>query len=277
MVLTIFALGSCGNTELEPPKMTILPDDSIISISPINPVTFNVSVFSNEDLKKFEIETDPFVFKFDTSFSGFMHELKYRKKIEIPDTIAGLASDSLIHITFRASDAYTTVEQHKILKVESGYTNLINDTQTLYFQVDSAMFYSAIDTVSLKFDEINYNFDVVMIYDQNDGFVLASPDAYYVKLKMPSLSYSYDNTGQRTTKFLKFSTNFDEITPRFVFYLDVNDSYIDENAGYGYGVAYLQKNNTIAFETDEGKKGVLIIDSLNSDTKMMQFRVKVQE
>lgn len=277
IVLIIFALGSCGQQKLEPPQMTISPQDSIITISAISPVTFDVNIFSNEDLKRFEIKTEPFIFKVDTNFSGFIHKMRYKKTVEIPDTIVGLGADSLIKVTFIASDAYNSEEQYRFLKIESGYPKLISDSETLYFEFDSAMFYSAIDTVRLSFNEIAHNFDIVMLYDQNDGFVLASPDAFYVKLKMSSLGYNYDDTEQRTTKFLKFSTDFEQITPKFVYNLNIKDSYIDENAGYGYGIASLQKNNTVAFETDEGKKGVLIIDSLNADKKMMQFRVKVQE
>ena len=276
-ILIVLAFATCKSPEMVPPSMTITPEDSIIYISPINPVTFEIKIFSNEDLKGFKIETSPYLFQLDTSFSGFVHTMNYRKKITIPDTIVGLGEDSTIMVTFRASDSYNFDEQYRTLKVQSGYPKLKSDTETLYFVFDSSMFYSAIDLKKMKFGEISNNFDIIMIYDSNDGFVLASPDSYYAKLKLSNLTYNYQNADQRTTKFLNFSTNFDDVTSRFIFYLAINETYINENEGNGYGISSLQKNDIIGFETDEGKKGILIIDSLNTNAKMMKFRLKVQE
>jgi len=276
-ILIVLAFATCKSPEMVPPSMTITPEDSIIYISPINPVTFEIKIFSNEDLKGFKIETSPYLFQLDTSFSGFVHTMNYRKKITIPDTIVGLGEDSTIMVTFRASDSYNFDEQYRTLKVQSGYPKLKSDTETLYFVFDSSMFYSAIDLKKMKFGEISNNFDIIMIYDSNDGFVLASPDSYYAKLKLSKLTYNYQNADQRTTKFLNFSTNFDDVTSRFIFYLAINETYINENEGNGYGISSLQKNDIIGFETDEGKKGILIIDSLNTNAKMMKFRLKVQE
>ncbi len=275
IVVGIFVF-SCKEPDLIPPNMTVTPTDSLIIVSPLKPVTFEITGFGNEDLKKFEITTTPYLFSVDTEMTGFSHNFYYKKKVEIPDLLPNLGKDSLVTVTFSLSDSYNTTKQTRTLRITAGYPQLTEDTVDLYFAFDSAMFYSALNKQKLTFVETNQDFDMVAINDDNLGFVIASPNAFFAKLKLQQLSYNYDIDNKRITKFEKFSTLESEITPQFVYRMQVGENYINNDGNFGYGVNSLNKNDFIGFETQEGIKGVAIVDSLNDSTAMMRLRIFVQ-
>ena len=130
----------------------------------------------------------------------------------------------------------------------------------------------------MYYDSINSdNLDLVVVYDNELGFILASPNAFFISQAMVDLNYNYSNSGKNHTSLTKFSTSMEQITPKFLYYMEVFDSYIDDNVGYGVGVANLLIGDMLAFETQDNRKGVLIITDLNYSTKSLTFFMKIQK
>ncbi len=260
----------------DPPTLTVRPDTNI-TISPISPVLFTVTGSGNEDLTGFSIETDPFFYESDTTFTTFIHEFDYKITIRIPEILPNLEDDSIVKITFKLKDYYNATKEDVYVKVLSGYPQYRADTAVLTFAEDTTMFYSTEYAMPMYFESYeNLNIDLILLYDTDLGFVLASPDAFYASQKFASLGYSYNVASKNHTKIARFNTNMSLITPKFLYYMEIVEAYINDNSGSGVGEENLQIEDMLAFECDDGRKGVLQVTQINEATHSLTFFIKVQ-
>lgn len=259
------------------PTLVILPDTTV-NISLISPVAFSLNGFSNEDLKNFKVETHPFIYKFDSIFPEYTHKLEYQLILTLPEVMNNLPEDSIINVTFTLTDYFNITEINQQLKVIYGFPSFISDSVTLVFDNDTTMFFSFETGNVLSFNEIeDLNFDIVLVYDDDLGFILASPDAFYVSPKMVEILYYYTTTGKKHTALSSFLTSMDLIDAKFLYYMSVGDAYIDNNRANGVGVENLQVGDMLAIECSNGKKGVLEVYNINTETKSLSFFVKIQK
>lgn len=277
-ILGLLLIFSCfPNQDIIPPDLTVSPSDTT-EISSISPVTFNILGFGNEELSRFKISTVPFVYSEDTSFVALTNSIVLKSKISIIDNIPELGEDSIITVTFKLIDKYNTTEIVRYLKVISGYGYVDEDSAKLLYGTDTNFFYSCSTKSSFSFSEITKtNIDLVFIYDATDGFVLASPNAFYISDKLNFIGLFYDATGRNQTKMNKFSTDFSQVDAKFLYYLTVSGSFINDNGGNGYGSSNLKANDVIAFETENLKKGMIKIISTSIPEKSITFKIKIQK
>jgi len=275
-ILGLLLFFSCfPNQDIIPPDLNVSPTDTV-EISSISPVTYDISGFGNEELKRLKIFTVPYVFSKDTSFIALTHSFSFKSKITIIDDIPELGDDSIISVSFKLSDNYNSTEIVRYLKIISGYGYIDEDSEKLVFNsfTDTNFFYSCVTKSSLKLSEITKtNNDFAFIYDTTDGFVLASSDAFYISQKLHSF---YDATDKNQTTMNKFSTDFEEIDSKFLYYLTISGTYINNDAGLGNGISELKTGDIIAFETQNSKKGIIQILSTNIPEESITFRMKIQ-
>ncbi len=276
LLITILFANCEPEPKMEPPTLNITPQDTQ-EISSIFPVTFHINGFANEDLKSFNISTAPYFFEFDSIFGTFKHTLEMDITIELPELLPDLTSDSLISVTFELSDNYDKTTIIRILKVVDGFPPIITNSATLTYKHDSALFYSFDTETALTFEQItDRNFDLILLKDDTYGFVLASPSAALPANTLTDIGYTYSASNKNKTSMMNFNTNFDDVDNRFIYYLDVSNSYIDDNVGYGVGITNLEENDIIAFKTFSGKKGVMMITHIDSLTNSLSFSYKYQ-
>lgn len=276
-VILIIWLSSCV-TKIPPeaPILSVTPDTNL-SISPINPIVFTIDGSGAEKLIDFTIETNPFFYEYDTIFDSFVHFYTQEITVFMPDILPGLEVDSTADVIFSLNDGFHKTQKVIPVTIKTGFPMVLSDSTSLTFDVDSSMFYSTIYEMPLSFDSHESpDIDLVLIYDDQIGFTLASPDAVYVSQKMYSLGYTYSNTGKNHTKITPFSTSWQLIDDKFLYYVNVSESYINSNSGYGVGVSGLEIGDMLAFECDDERKGVLRVTNLNPYTKTLSFVIKSQ-
>ncbi len=277
-IIFISLLYSCIDRQSpEPPELTVLPD-SMINISSINSVSYKVEAFANEDLVDFSVESDPNFLIFDSTFNAFTHYFDYNINVNINDNLQGLSEDSIITLTFQIRDSYNTSTETRQLKVVNDYPEIKIDSGQMCYNKDSAFFYNFEYKTGYTFAEIeDYKFDLVLLYDDDLGYIFASPSAFYISQKLDEFNYQYNSSNRRNTKLAQINTIFDEITAKNLYNLNVSEEYINDNQGNGVGVNDLLTGSMLSFELDNGLKGILIITFINESAKKVYFKYKIQK
>ncbi|MBN2663954.1 MAG: hypothetical protein JXR68_09925 [Bacteroidales bacterium] len=274
----IFA--ACVTTEptLKPPLMKIFPD-TIVGISVISPVSFTINGSANEDIVNFSVTTTPFIDEFDTIFPSFTHSFSKQFVFALTDAnMPDLDADSTITVIFEVNDSYNKTVVERYMKVYNGYPLYSVDSTELCYMYDSTFFYSLDYFSDFTFSQIqNFIFDMVVLYDNNLGFVIASPDAFYISQKLNELAYIYNSSNRRHTSFSKISIGFNAVTAKYLYFLSVSEQYINENGGNGVGVDHLEVGDVIAFKHNNGKKGAILITQADPVTKKLAFTFKFQD
>lgn len=260
----------------DPPTLTVKPDTNV-EISPISPVTFTIKGFGAEDLTKFEIETTPFFYKTDTVFQTFVHSYDFEPTLHIPELLPGLGEDSIVKVVFTLYDGFNAAQKTVNMKVVSGYPVISQDTAKLTYSKDTMYFYSTRYKEEMYYEsQEDRELDFVLIYDETLGFVLASPSAFFVSTSLLDFGLTYNTSGKNHTRITRFTTPMGAVTPKFLYYMEVTDSFIDNNTGNGVGEENLEVGDMLAFETNDGRKGVLQVTSVNHNTKSLSFYMKIQ-
>ncbi len=280
-IASLFLLFSClPKQQIIPPTISVSPADSVLCISAITKVTYHIKGRGDEDLTAFKITTKPYIFYKDTTYGVFTHSMEYVATISIPDNLPELGADSLIAVTFTLSDAFNDAKAVRYLRVVPGYGSVLTDSTTMCYNSDSAFFFSFENNRLYKYSEISAtdtNFDLVMMYNSSDGFVFASPDAYYVSQKISDIGLSYSGSGRIKTIMNKSTIDFSDVDARFLYNLTVSGSYINDDGNLGNGVAGLKAGNVVAFETHAKKKGIIKITNIDANLKTLSFKYAIQK
>lgn len=271
---------ACVTTEptLKPPTLKISPD-TITGISVISPTTFTINGNANEDIVDFSVTTMPYIDEFDTTFASFTHSFSKQLTFRLTDAnMPELDADSIINVVFEISDMFSSTKVERYMKVYNGYPLYDIDSAKLCYMYDSAFFYSFDYFSEFTFSEIqNYIFDLVVLYDDNLGFIIASADAFYISQKLNELAYIYNSSNRRHTSLSKISIGFNDVTAKYLYFLSVSEQYINDNGGNGVGVDHLEVGDVIAFKHLNGKKGAILITEADPINKKLAFTFKFQQ
>ncbi len=163
------------------------------------------------------------------------------------------------------------------MKVVTGYLKVFQDTATLVFNSTGTMFYNTKLGLELDFYYANdLNIDLVLLYDNQLGFVLASPDAPFARQKFQDIGLNYFINEKNHTQITRFSTPMEFITEKFLFYMGLTDSYIADNETFGVGEEQLNVGDILAFKCADERKGVLKVIDINTVNQSLTFFMKVQ-
>lgn len=276
--LTII-LVACENNlpEIDPPELSVSPD-TIVNISTLNSAKFQITGFSSEDLITFSVSTTPYFENYDTIFPSFTHNIVKEIKFILSEVnMPVLTEDSLINVSFKLSDNFNTTEIKRTLRVVDDYPKLLVDSSYLVCLKDSSFFYSFQYLRPFNFIEISdFSFDLVALYDDDFGFVLASPDANFISQKLVEFTYFYNTTGKQHTSLSRVSLDFNDITPQFLQNMSPNEQFINDNGSNGVGVTLVHQGDVITYYDDNEKKGAILITEADINTKRLSFTFKYQ-
>ena len=117
--------------------------------------------------------------------------------------------------------------------------------------------------------------DLAFVWNNIYGYSIVSPDAYWIAELYSYNGITYTTSDKKNTKIQQYTGSYS--------WSDLNatrieDLYIYSSTitGGGNGVQGVNTGNILAFETEDGRKGVFLVTSNNKVTKLMSAEVKYQ-
>lgn len=273
-LFVVIILSSCLNRiEPEPPQLIINPTDSIIEISIFKPVTYEIEIHSNELLQKFRMTSVPTIFKMDTSFQNISHDVQLKVNLNLPLITHGIAEDSIVELKFEAIDSYSSSFEIRKLKIIPGYPKIISKSIDLEMPPEGKMFYSFnLDSLFLVSDTLENYPEIAYLWSNNFHHVLCSPNSLWLKEQLQE--YDYENFLMPKTKIQKIYSDWDDIDEQFLYEMFINESYLNGNPELGVGVVNLETNDILAFELEDGRKGVIEIALILENSISINFKIQ---
>jgi len=139
------------------------------------------------------------------------------------------------------------------------------------------MFYSASQNKTYTASEAEsqaQNIDLVFLYQRENGYIFCSPDASYITEIFSFNAYNYNNNNKRHTKIQKVDNSWELIDSKTLDLLQIYDQKLEN--GKGTGVTNLRPDDLIAFETANGKKGIIKIKPGDRTLFSVTFDIKVK-
>jgi len=277
ILLFLNVLVSCVEIQpSQPPTITITPDE-LTEISILKPVIYTVTVFSNEDLKKFKLTSTPTIFVKDTTFGEYSHHLTFSFSLKLPNITYSTYNDSLVTLKFEVSDEFNTTIKTSQLKITQGYPAVINKSIELEAQPDGLMFYSfSADSLYTLANVAKDSAELAFVWHSTYKHVLCSPDAHFLNTVLQEY-YPFDNTIMLHTKAQRLYSDWDEIDAKYLYEYVVSEYYINGNLSNGVGVNNCENGYIIGFELIDGRKGALEITNVLKTTNKIYLNIKIQE
>ena len=277
-ILIIIQFYSCiDDSPPDPPKVTISPE-IIMEISPINDVVYTITASSPEELVNFKLTCSPSIFKMDSSFASLVHTITFKTKLKLPEITATLPDDSIITLSFQISDTENSTIITRSIKIVPGYTGIYQFTSELNAPPDSNFLYSTINNETFILDSLdNEATDIVFIYDPELGYTLCSPDANWISEKLLEFDLEYSTENKNHTKLKTITGSWEIMNFEYIYKLNLTEENINDIPSNGVGVDEITTDNIIAFETHDGRKGVLKITELSKEAEKISFELKVQK
>ncbi len=275
LLVTIILFAGCKPKEPIVPQLNISPTDSIVKCSTIKPAVFHIKARTQEDMKSFHIETNPVIFRFDTLFPSFTHQYIDSFVIKIPEGIE-LSSDSLITAKFSVKDPYNTTTVIKYLRVVDPYPDLIQDTVILYTPLLGKGFYDLATHTALDTTAAAGSFDIAFVVGNDGAYTITSPNAPWLASTLQGQGINYSVDGQRITKIAKSLVAYNSMDDRYIYYMTVTERYLYNTPSDGIGVEALSIDNTLIFETQDGRKGAMKVLSIRPGSSSIVLAIKYQ-
>ncbi len=261
--------------EIKAPDLTVMPD-TLQPVSPIDPAKFYISGYGDEDLKRFTITTNPFIYSFDTTFGVFTHVFNKTVSMTAFDNMQ-INDDSIITVKFVLSDDFHKTEAVRYLRLLEGYPPVKYSYGRLCSCNDSNLFYSAALLKGYNCENrIDGYVDFLFIVDTTYGYTISSPDAPYSAAFLTNHNCYYNTDNKNHTHLSKTSIDVNSIDPKLLYNLEVEDSYIGSNPEYGTGITDLHKNDEIAFISHDNRKGIIKIRNIDYQNKCIIFDIYTQ-
>ncbi len=273
--LSIILITGCQPKDLEPPKLDISPQDSIIECSNVKPAIISVLATAQEDITSFKIETNPIIFRFDTTFPAFTHRYIDSFVIKIPEGIE-LPSDSIITASFTVSDPYNSSTVVKYLRVVDAYPDLIEDTIILHTPLTGKSFFDLATRQILDTTAEPGSFDIAFVVSNDGAYTLTSPDAPWLQTTLEDQGITYNSEAQRITKMNRSLVDYDAMDDRYIYYMTVTERYLYNTPSYGIGVEALSLGNTIIFQAQDGRKGAIKVVGMQPADSAIILGIKYQ-
>lgn len=139
------------------------------------------------------------------------------------------------------------------------------------------MFYSARDNKSFtagEADANSRNIDIAFLWQRDKGYVFCSPDAPYITDIFGYNGYNYNPSNKKHTKIQRIEYPYENIDSPYLDGLHIRGERLP--TGNGIGVTNLKPGDVVAFETQEGKKGIIKIKPGDRALFSITFDVKVK-
>lgn len=262
-------------TEPIPPLMNITPEDTV-EISVLNPVVYDIYLHSNEELQTFKMTSKPSIFKENTAFEMFLHDIDFSLTLNLPNVISDFYIDSLIVLTFEVYDGYTTTTDKRYMKVTQGYPQVVTKTISLETPPGQLFYSFSSDSLYLVDDENRKNSEIAYIWEDLYGHVLCSPDSKWLNTQINNY-FPYETSLMKHTKIQKLHSDWEDIDAKYLYEFVSNDNYINGNQNNGVGINLLATGQVIGFQLIDGRKGALEITSVAKSTNKITFNIKIQK
>ena len=270
----IFVAG-CKPKELIPPQLEINPEDSIIECSNVKPAILHITATGQEDLISFNIETNPVVYRFDTTFPAFTHRFIDSFVIKIPEGIE-LPSDSIITTSITVADPYNSTTIVKYLRVVDAYPDLIQDTIILQTPKLGKSFFDLATHQLLDTTAEPGSFDLAFVVSNDGGYTITSPNAPWLASTLQDQGINYNAEQQRITKIARSLVDYDAMDDRYIYYMTVTERYLYNTPSYGIGVEGLITGTTIIFQAQDGRKGAIKVVGMHPADSAIILGIKYQ-
>ncbi len=274
-IFAIIFVAGCKPKELVPPQLEISPDDSVIECSNVKPAVLHITATGQEDLISFKIETNPVMYRFDTTFPAFTHRYIDSFVIKIPEGIE-LPSDSIIIASFTVADPYNSTTIVKYLQVVDAYPDLIQDTIKLYTPKLGKSFFDLVTHQLLDTTAEPGSFDIAFVVSKDGGYTLTSPNAPWLASTLQDQGINYNAEQQRITKIARSLVDYDAMDDRYIYYMTVTERYLFNTPSYGIGVEALALSNTLIFEAQDGRKGAIKVVGIQPADSAIILGIKYQ-
>jgi len=237
-------------------------------------ITFSISmesdIFSDAYLSKLVISENNNVLA-NFNYENDEYELTETFEYIVPDTIT---SDTVITLLFEVSDSNGRInsDDAKINVTEWKDGIILLSYNDVLFQGCSNNFsinYNMFDAQTGILHTADYtpaiDLDLAyLFYFYWENFI-ASPDAYGLVFTydLGGITYSIDD--KNTTHICKVTSiqSLNEVTEDFLKDFVISDNFINDVSTNGIGVSNLQVGDFVAFETEDGYKGLFEIKALS--------------
>jgi len=185
--------------------------------------------------------------------------------------------DRDVKIDFLLKPLVTTNEDGNIFQF-TGLSLSFNNISLTQYNISKPFINIDIENIMINNPTIsNNNIDIVLCSDNTFSKSLCSPNANLLETVYNSIdpSINYSKNDKYNTKLQKVYFEYDLITAQQLNNLIIIPDYIGGNVSNGIGVTNLEINDLIAFETQDGIKGVIKITTINKNTANMVVDIKL--
>lgn len=265
-------MSSCSNsTDAAAPTITFTsPSTDSVEVTKGDAYTFKGTVTADVEAELTEIHffngADEFTNVAVTITDG---SLTYDFSVEVTD----ITTDFTFKVVAYDNNDKLSDESVEVIAKEipmKEYTG-VSFTYTSTELTDNNMFNAETGAV-LSASGAAADMDLAFVWQSTYGYSVVSPDSEWMKTLWGYNSLNYNTTDKSTTKIAISSKNFDTVTAA-----DLQDMSVTTAVatGGGNGVQGVSTGNVIEFETADGYKGLMKVNSSSKVTKYMTADFKV--
>jgi len=274
--LPFFWLGCLEIAPPVAPTLSVSPLENQ-NISKKKQVTFYVKGTDVEDIVSFELLSTPAIFKIDSTFAPFTHKVDFQITLIFPE-VTNVPEDSTIYLDFYLGNAELKARQTRILRIIKSSPEIISTIAILSDPPGGNFFYSTKTSLSYGYlSAENAIIDFAFLYSPDYGYMLCSPDAPFLSTTLTEGGQSYSTSAKNHTKFELRNVSWGSIEENYLNEALIVDNAIAGNALLGSGIVNLAASQIILFQTSDGRKGALKVESTTKSGKVLTLTVKVQK
>ena len=258
--------------------VTIVLNQDSVTADPGDIVTFAVTLTPDAankgELGDFSV-SDSANFSMDSTFSG-SNSASFNVKYTVPED----AANTTITLTFTAIDGksgYSTTESARII-VGSGLPEIVEtkDVKATYVSTtleNNMMYVLGADGVTTA-NGSSTDGDLAFVWQNTYGYSICSPDAQWIHDLFAANGQNYTTSDKKNTKIMKYNGNWDDLNQETINALQITSETV---SGGGNGVQNLNEGDIVVYETADGRKGALKVNTNTKVTKYMTADLKYQK
>lgn len=274
----IFSLSSCEPNSsvqitIDTPSIIASPGDTIYIVYSLTPDALekgelgDLTILNTVDST--ELRTQ--------NYTGTISITDSLEFIVSPDAIEG----SIITLSFSVIDTKSGIETKEYcqITVELGYPTIFtaNDVQSNYIStsLDNNMIFNLEETgVTMKGGNFSDG-ELAFVWQDNYGYSIVSPNSSWITTlynsQIPTITYTTDD--KQETQIMVYSGSWADLTQKDIDGLEITPESI---TGGGIGVQKLAEGDIIVFETEDGRKGALLVKTNAKASKYLIADLKYQ-
>lgn len=274
----IFSLSSCEPNSsvqitIDNPSIIASPGDTIYIVYSLTPDALekgelgDLTILNTVDST--ELRTQ--------NYTGTISITDSLEFIVSPDAIEG----SIITLTFSVIDTKSGLETKEYcqITVELGYPTIFtaNDIQANYIStsLDNNMIFNLEETEVTMEDGNFSDGELAFVWQNEYGYSIVSPNSSWITTlygsQTPVIIYTTDD--KQETQIMVYSGSWADLTQKDIDGLEITPESI---TGGGIGVQKLAEGDIIVFETEDGRKGALLVKTNAKASKYLIADLKYQ-